>query len=104
MLTQPLTKFSGARVCVAPLSASLLLAASAQARPAESLREDCFGLTATILGTEFDDNIVGTAGPDVIRGLNGTTSSAAWAEMTSYAAVWATIGSAAATAPARAAI
>src|SRR3954454_23757289 len=31
----------------------------------------CFGLPATIVGTEGDDVLVGTPGPDVIVGLGG---------------------------------
>src|SRR3954451_18988077 len=31
----------------------------------------CFGMPATIVGTEGDDHLVGTDGPDVIVGLGG---------------------------------
>lgn len=31
----------------------------------------CFGLVATITGTELDDTLIGTPGPDVINGLGG---------------------------------
>ena len=39
--------------------------------PAKTKEQECFGLTATIVGTNGSDIISGTQGPDVIDGLGG---------------------------------
>ena len=56
------------------LGAVLLLVASgpaAHAAPARAEPATCAGLTATIVGTDGDDELVGTPGDDVIAGLGG---------------------------------
>jgi len=64
-----------ARLTVTLTSAVFLLVSGQSASPGAVVADDevatCFGQPATIVGTDGDDELVGTPGPDVIAALGG---------------------------------